>query len=705
MSTATLKSDIVLDISLLVEGEEMNSYDITPALDDARDFLREGKLAVTDDDTHVKALEIAITPVAPIAAKVVDGGGSVGKQLQLYFSGTLPPANGGAGTDTSGINGIPKLTAGVPSAATAETDYVTPSGAGAFQNKTLDNTNNLALAALDKTNGAGASPGDVPTWDGSKYSPAPPGGGGATPVDHTITAGEDLALRDYVYLDPDDNKFYKVDIDADPPGVSVTRGFVIEAGGIATNATGQMRTIGEVTGFSGLTPWAPVFASTTPGSYTQVKPNVSAGGGQKAIVQAGYATSATKVMALSHYAVRYLKRENLAIGASLSIRHHADPQGRGRQSDAYVSSTGVGASLAAYASSNQDTDVGLRRLVYSADQCTGGTASASTTTAPYVASEAFDDDTADYGWIATTNTGTLQYDRGVGNAIVARRYTLFCFNSTEQPRMPRDWTFEGSNNGSSWTTLDTRSSITGWGVGETKTFDFSNTTSYRYYRLNITANNGDAFVAVDEMTIHTLANSDKDKLAQSFQIAGADDMNKVRLYLKKGGTPTGTMTVRIETDSAGAPSGTLADAAATVTGTESSLTTSYGYIDFDFASTFSLSGSTTYWVVLSSDRSASETNYVLWGADGSSPGYTDGSMSSQSASVWSTESKDAIFDVIAPGTAFDEGCSVGRWTGSGIDIGRRFDDGDGNNGDIYTSFINLSDTPLDVTCVVVIRND
>jgi len=46
----------------------------------------------------------------------------------------------------------------------------------------------------------------------------------------------------------------------------------------------------------------------------------------------------------------------------------------------------------------------------------------------------------------------------------------------------------GSNNGTSWTTLDTRTSISDPGAGTwTAYYQFSNSTAYRYYKLNVTA--------------------------------------------------------------------------------------------------------------------------------------------------------------------------------------------------------------------------
>jgi hypothetical protein len=55
---------------------------------------------------------------------------------------------------------------------------------------------------------------------------------------------------------------------------------------------------------------------------------------------------------------------------------------------------------------------------------------------------------------------------------------------------PKTWTFQGSNDGTTWVTLDTRPSIQWRFSGEEQTFKFNNITAYKKYRMNITANNG-----------------------------------------------------------------------------------------------------------------------------------------------------------------------------------------------------------------------
>ena len=63
---------------------------------------------------------------------------------------------------------------------------------------------------------------------------------------------------------------------------------------------------------------------------------------------------------------------------------------------------------------------------------------------------------------------------------------------------PKDWTFEGSNDGSDWVVLDTRSGKTNWSIDS---FSCVNTTAYEYYRINISdSNHASDIVAINEIT-------------------------------------------------------------------------------------------------------------------------------------------------------------------------------------------------------------
>lgn len=110
--------------------------------------------------------------------------------------------------------------------------------------------------------------------------------------------------------------------------------------------------------------------------------------------------------------------------------------------------------------------------------------------------------------------------------------------------------------------------------------------------------------------------------AQSFQLSTALTVKSIETYIKWWkGTP-GNISVRIETNNAGVPSGTLVHADATAT-IQAFLTDAYSWKEATFSNAVSLSASTTYWIVLSIAAGANDNAY-LWGSDGSSPTYASG---------------------------------------------------------------------------------
>lgn len=105
---------------------------------------------------------------------------------------------------------------------------------------------------------------------------------------------------------------------------------------------------------------------------------------------------------------------------------------------------------------------------------------------------AFENTREHNGWLS--NGGALpqylQYQFGSAKTIVA--YALMPWWYDNYPvRTPRNWTFLGSNDGTNWTTLDTRTDWGPTGQYAYTLFVCSVTGSYTHYRLNITANVGD----------------------------------------------------------------------------------------------------------------------------------------------------------------------------------------------------------------------
>lgn len=111
-------------------------------------------------------------------------------------------------------------------------------------------------------------------------------------------------------------------------------------------------------------------------------------------------------------------------------------------------------------------------------------------------------------WIslASTLTGWLRYDFGAGNAKVINYYGIAAPSATANVnRAPKTWTFQGSNDGTTFTTIDTQTNAPAFtSGGETRTYQTSNTTAYRYYRINITANQGATdHVSLDEFYLYS----------------------------------------------------------------------------------------------------------------------------------------------------------------------------------------------------------
>lgn len=90
-------------------------------------------------------------------------------------------------------------------------------------------------------------------------------------------------------------------------------------------------------------------------------------------------------------------------------------------------------------------------------------------------------------WLVHDDTADLDFTLQRPAAVASYRLT----SANDAPgRDPRDWHLQGSHDGSTWTTLDTRTGERFTHRFETRDFPFTNTTSYRRYRLRITDNAG-----------------------------------------------------------------------------------------------------------------------------------------------------------------------------------------------------------------------
>jgi len=142
----------------------------------------------------------------------------------------------------------------------------------------------------------------------------------------------------------------------------------------------------------------------------------------------------------------------------------------------------------------------LEESGYSLVATDAGSASASTASAaPEDANAAFDSDFSSK-WVAVAdNTPWLKYEFPATQTIT--KYVLTTGNDAPD-RGPKSWQFQGSNNDTDWTTIETKTNEALVGIGVKYTFYVTNTTAYKYYRINITANNGSADTQLAEFQMY-----------------------------------------------------------------------------------------------------------------------------------------------------------------------------------------------------------
>lgn len=96
------------------------------------------------------------------------------------------------------------------------------------------------------------------------------------------------------------------------------------------------------------------------------------------------------------------------------------------------------------------------------------------------------------------------------SAAVVTQYSLTCGDPGDSPYPPASWTFEGSNDGLSYDTLDTVEETT-WASGTPNVYVITNTTGYTHYRWQFTQSVIDgspqATIRIMECSIHDAASS------------------------------------------------------------------------------------------------------------------------------------------------------------------------------------------------------
>jgi hypothetical protein len=112
----------------------------------------------------------------------------------------------------------------------------------------------------------------------------------------------------------------------------------------------------------------------------------------------------------------------------------------------------------------------FRGSVGGSDQANGGVSLGSdNTVTPDAWSPLFDNNNASGYAIDTAATALPQWEGYAFPApVLCAQYTIRC--SSSNARCPKDWKLQGTNDGVTWTDLNTQTGVTGWSVPETKSF-------------------------------------------------------------------------------------------------------------------------------------------------------------------------------------------------------------------------------------------
>ena len=122
------------------------------------------------------------------------------------------------------------------------------------------------------------------------------------------------------------------------------------------------------------------------------------------------------------------------------------------------------------------------------------------------------------------------------------------------------------------------------------------------------------------------------KIGNGFKVATAGLMEFADVKLVKLGTPTGNMWFTIETDSGGAPTGTVL--ATSDKFDASKISTTAHLIRVPFRTPPALSVSTQYHLVMQGDYTVSNANYLSWRANTTTAAYANGQEETYDGTTW-----------------------------------------------------------------------
>ncbi|WP_063563073.1 hypothetical protein [Paenibacillus sp. O199] len=263
------------------------------------------------------------------------------------------------------------------------------------------------------------------------------------------------------------------------------------------------------------------------------------------------------------------------------------------------------------------------------------------------ADKAFDNSDT-YGYVSGNGSvGHIGYE--FVNPVRIGKYIVRSLSATYFPHMPKNWTFEGSNDDSNWTVLDTQVNQTWTTVNTDKEYiiDYSKAKRFKMYRLNWTANNGGPQVVINELKMFGVSYADK------FLISSEDEIHSIVSY--KGTTtaipvmtsdtvPSGKAFAKSFYNASYAPWKAFngiddVEGYASLSGSGG-----IGYLGYEFPNAISL----YKYVVRSNGSGYLDRMPRNWTFEGSNDGVNWNVLDTQTNQTWTTQYTDKIYLLDAP---------------------------------------------------------
>jgi hypothetical protein len=115
---------------------------------------------------------------------------------------------------------------------------------------------------------------------------------------------------------------------------------------------------------------------------------------------------------------------------------------------------------------------------------------------------AFDGEPTTRWLTAAASTGFVGFQFTNNTSYVIKSYRIWNLSlASTLSRSIKDFSLQGSNDGSNWTVLDSQTNQVSWEATEARNYIFDNDTAFSYFKLVITANNGGSYTGLNELEL------------------------------------------------------------------------------------------------------------------------------------------------------------------------------------------------------------